>query len=408
MSHKLTSNLILNHIHKTLICKRLLINQRLSRQFSSGNEDNSDGKLDFGSKLDKNSNKPDLKSTSKSEEKLDYIPNRIKRRLEQKGLSLEDVEISRGPKQIEDLLESQVAPENVKQVPIDFLSDLDAQRRFNRNQEKHSFRPPNVSPEDTSILMFPGQGSQFVGMGKKLLRYPGVEDIYNRASEILGYDLLNLCLNGPAEKLQETIYCQPAVVVTSLAAMEKLKEEHPNSLNHVVAVAGFSVGEITALAVTETVTFEEAIQIIKHRAAAMQKASEAAAGGLLTVICDHKTQLRVAMVAAKEYCRTELQMEDPECSIANFLCTDVKVVGGDEAALQFLEKYGAEWGIKRTKRLAVSGAFHTNMMRVTGKEGWKFREMLQTVNFKEPKYPLHLNLDGKRYPSAAGVPRTAI
>ena len=83
-----------------------------------------------------------------------------------------------------------------------------------------------IDPRDMSVLLFPGQGAQFVGMGKTLLDYPIVRDMYEVASTILGYDLLALCLNGPKEDLDRTVHCQPAVLVTSLAAVEKLKEEN--------------------------------------------------------------------------------------------------------------------------------------------------------------------------------------
>ena len=94
-------------------------------------------------------------------------------------------------------------------------------------QAKHSYRP-KIEPRQTSLLLFPGQGSQFVGMGGQLLSYPNVEDLYETASKILGYDLLQICLKGPKEVLNKTVYSQPAVFVTSLAAVEKLKDEDPS------------------------------------------------------------------------------------------------------------------------------------------------------------------------------------
>lgn len=115
---------------------------------------------------------------------------------------------------------------------------------------------PKRDPLETSIILFPGQGTQYVGMGKDLLKYPVAKEMFESASSILGYDLLKLCTQGPIEKLNETVYCQPAVVVTSLAAIERLKEEKPEAINNCIATAGFSVGEITALVFAGAFSFE--------------------------------------------------------------------------------------------------------------------------------------------------------
>lgn len=96
-----------------------------------------------------------------------------------------------------------------------------------RKAEKMTRSKMKVDPTRTSILLFPGQGAQFVGMGEQLLKYPMVNDMFEVASEILGYDLRALCLNGPKEDLDRTVHCQPAVLVTSLAGIEKLKNENP-------------------------------------------------------------------------------------------------------------------------------------------------------------------------------------
>lgn len=86
---------------------------------------------------------------------------------------------------------------------------------------------PRKDPSLRSVLIFPGQGSQFVGMARGLLKYPNVSEMFSAAQKILGYDLLSLCLEGPEDDLQKTVHCQPAVFVTSLAAMEKLQHENP-------------------------------------------------------------------------------------------------------------------------------------------------------------------------------------
>lgn len=105
--------------------------------------------------------------------------------------------------------------------------------------------------------MFPGQGTQFVGMGKSLTIFPQVMDMFQAASEILGYDLLKLCLEGPAFKLDQTIYSQPAIFVCSMAAIEKLKEEQPSAIENCMAAAGYSVGEFAALTFAGCFSFEQ-------------------------------------------------------------------------------------------------------------------------------------------------------
>lgn len=93
-------------------------------------------------------------------------------------------------------------------------------------------------------------------MGRDLLQYPQVKDMYKLASSILGYNLLSLCLDGPKETLDQTLFCQPAVLVTSLACLEKLKATNPHALSSCIATAGFSVGEIAALVFAGSLTFE--------------------------------------------------------------------------------------------------------------------------------------------------------
>lgn len=119
------------------------------------------------------------------------------------------------------------------------------------------YQKSKKDPRDASIILFPGQGSQFVGMGKDLIKFPMAKDLFDLASYLLKYDLLKLCLEGPKEKLDQTRYCQPALMVSSLAALEKLKEERPNAIHNCVATAGFSLGEITALVFAGALEFEK-------------------------------------------------------------------------------------------------------------------------------------------------------
>ncbi|KAJ8938541.1 hypothetical protein NQ318_016912 [Aromia moschata] len=167
-------------------------------------------------------------------------------------------------------------------------------------------------------------------MAKDLLKFPMAKDLFELANYILGYDLLKLCLEGPKDQLDQTKFCQPAVMVCSLAAIEKLKEERPNAIANCVATAGFSLGEITSLTFAGALGFERALQLVKIRAEAMQLASEAYKGGMMTVMYGPDSKLNFACLKAKEWA-LDRGDEFPECRIANYLYPHCKVVSGSES-----------------------------------------------------------------------------
>jgi len=137
-----------------------------------------------------------------------------------------DISINKLKHQLDDAV-SALQPDTELEFPSDIEAETRKSEAFSRrDQARDAFRP-SINPMDTSIILFPGQGSQFVGMGAKLLAYPTVEKMYKTASNILGYDLLDMCLHGPKDVLSKTAHSQPAVLVTSLAAIEKLKEVCP-------------------------------------------------------------------------------------------------------------------------------------------------------------------------------------
>ena len=115
-----------------------------------------------------------------------------------------------------------------------------------RHPSKLASNKPGVDLSKNSVFLFAGQGAQFVGMGAKLLEIPSVKELYDEASQVLDYDLLNLCLEGTKLLLNQTHYCQAATVVASLAAVELLYHKQPGAVENCMAVAGFSVGELTA------------------------------------------------------------------------------------------------------------------------------------------------------------------
>ncbi|KAM4614904.1 malonyl-CoA-acyl carrier protein transacylase, mitochondrial [Polymixia lowei] len=254
-------------------------------------------------------------------------------------------------------------------------------------------RRPKRNPGDCSVLLFPGQGSQFVGMGRGLLKYGNVKEMFSAAQKILGYDLLSLCLDGPEEELMKTVHCQPAVFVTSLAAVERLNHQNPKAIETCVAAAGFSVGEFAALVFSGAMDFAEALYAVKVRAEAMQKASELISSGMLSVIGRPQAHYKYACLQAKEHCKS-LGVQEPVCSVANYLFPDGRVIAGHQQALDFLQQNSRRLQFVRTKRLPVSGAFHTELMESACEP---LREVLRQVEVRRPEINVFSNVDGKRY-----------
>lgn len=265
-------------------------------------------------------------------------------------------------------------------------------------------RRPKKDPGDCSVLLFPGQGSQFVGMGRGLLKYPNVKEMFTVARKILGYDLLSLCMEGPEAELMKTVHCQPAVFITSLAAVERLNQENPKAIETCVAAAGFSVGEFAALVFAGSLNFAEALYAVKVRAEAMQRASELVASGMLSVIGRPQAQYKYACMLAKEHCKSQ-GMEEPVCSVANFLFPDGRVIAGHQKALDFLQQNSRNFQFIRTKPLPVSGAFHTELMQSAAEP---LRDVLRQVEVRRPEINVYSNVDGKRYMNESHVRRQLV
>ncbi|KAB0796653.1 hypothetical protein PPYR_10714 [Photinus pyralis] len=261
------------------------------------------------------------------------------------------------------------------------------------------YKKAKRDPKDASIILFPGQGNQFVGMGKDLLKFPIVRDLFELANYVLGYNLLKLCIEGPKQKLDQTRYCQPATVVTSLAAIERLKEERPSAIDNCVATAGYSLGEITALIFAGAIGFERGLQLVKIRAEAMQLASEVYQGGMAMVFYKPDTNLNNALTQAKDWALAR-GAEQPVCQIATYAFPHCKIVAGSIEAIEFLEKNYKELKLKRIRRLQVSGAFHTALMDPAIKP---FARALETSDISDPVISVYSNVDGKVYRDAKHI-----
>ncbi|XP_053320424.1 malonyl-CoA-acyl carrier protein transacylase, mitochondrial [Spea bombifrons] len=286
-----------------------------------------------------------------------------------------------GPLEVSKLLEG---PQDVSKILEEAESEPNSARR---------------SPSNSTVILFPGQGSQQVGMARGLLKYPNVRTMFSAAHKVLGYDLLELCLRGPEEVLSKTVHCQPAVFVTSLAATEKLSHDDPAAIDNCVAVAGFSVGEFAALVFSGALDFTEALCAVKVRAEAMQRASDAVPSGMLSVIGRPQANYNSACAEAREHCKS-LGLENAVCDVANYLFPDGRVIAGHVEALQFLQKNSRKYHFLRTKMLPVSGAFHTRLMEPAVEP---LRKTLKALDFKRPYVPVYSNVDGKRYKHASAI-----
>ncbi|XP_065576929.1 probable malonyl-CoA-acyl carrier protein transacylase, mitochondrial isoform X2 [Artemia franciscana] len=269
-----------------------------------------------------------------------------------------------------------------------------------RDQSSYSFRP-SVNPSETSIFLFPGQGTQFVGMGKKVLDLPQVRELFLAANDILKFDLLNMCLEGPKSQLDKTMYAQPAIYVTSLAAVEAVRENNPRAVEGCVATAGFSLGEITALTFAGAFSFETGLKLVQIRAEAMQYASDLTPSGMMTVFFGADAKLGYALNLAKEWCIRQ-GIEDPECCVSNYLYPGSKIIAGNEEALHFIEKNASDFNIRKLKRLTVSGAFHTKLMQDAVSP---FSEAINRAEVQNPLVPVHSNVDGKMYRDVKHIKR---
>ncbi|KAL3320718.1 hypothetical protein Ciccas_000587 [Cichlidogyrus casuarinus] len=241
-------------------------------------------------------------------------------------------------------------------------------------------------------------------MAKNLLEYPGVKDLYERASEILKTDILRVCLEGPADKLTKTIFTQPALVVTSLAAVLKLKSQNTKMVENCVATAGFSVGEMAALVFAGALTFEQGVQMTKIRAESMQKCCDKYRGSMLSVSLGHESELRSAINAAKLYCVEKCNISKPVLKIACHLHAECKVVAGHAQAVKYLEDNASAFGIKKTSPVPVSGAFHTPLMH---QASISLKEKLTGIaeSIKSPQIPVVSNVSAEPYRNRESIPQ---
>jgi [acyl-carrier-protein] S-malonyltransferase len=225
-------------------------------------------------------------------------------------------------------------------------------------------------------------------MGKRLAEsLPAVARLYDRAAEVLGYDLAKLCFEGPADELDSTVISQPALFVTSMAALESLRAESPDVVLSCEAAAGLSLGEYTAMVFAGVMDFEDGLSLVQQRGAAMQEAADATPSGMVSILGLEPVQV----VALCEKARGAEVLQ-----VANLLCPGNIVISGTVAACERAAETAQSFGAMKAVPLAVAGAFHTGIMRPADD---RLAEALSRVPMHRPRIPVVSNVDARPHDS---------
>lgn len=233
-------------------------------------------------------------------------------------------------------------------------------------------------------IVFPGQGSQYAGMGKDFYdNFKESKDIFDRANKALGFDIKKLCFEGPEEDLSITKITQPALLTTSIAMYSAVKEKFSG---YEIMMGGLSLGEYTALTAAGAMDFETSVNLVHKRGNYMQSAVPVGKGGMLALIgCNEDDAVRFCKDVSEEH-----GILEP----ANFNCPSQIVVGGDIDAIEKASSIISKYNIKRAIKLQVSAPFHTSMLKSAGD---KLREDLQQIKFNVPAHNVISNVDEKYY-----------
>ncbi len=234
-------------------------------------------------------------------------------------------------------------------------------------------------------FVFPGQGAQFVGMGKDLYESNALaKELFDKANEVLGFHITDIMFDGTAEELKQTKVTQPAVFLHSVISALCLGDDFQPAM-----VAGHSLGEFSALVAAGALSFEDGLKLVHARALAMQKACEAVPGTMAAIIGlpDEKVE---------EVCASVAGTVVP----ANYNCPGQLVISGEVDAVNAACEKMKEAGAKRALPLPVSGAFHSPLMQPAKEE---LQAAIEATEFKAPKCPVYQNVDAQPHTDAAEI-----
>lgn len=232
------------------------------------------------------------------------------------------------------------------------------------------------SANDVAFL-FPGQGSQFTGMGKDLYdTYPAAQRIFDRAAELIDFDIRSVCFDGPPEKLTQTRFSQPAIFVVSMAALEVLKD-HPRSKDFVPKfAAGLSLGEATALCAAGAISFDDGVRFVRARGQFMDDAAMECPGLMAAV-------LGAELPVVEEACRIT------GAEVGNLNAPGQIVISGKKKNVEDAIEKLREMGAKKVIPLEVSGGFHSSCMEHACR---RIEQALKNVRIERPVIPVISNL----------------
>ena len=238
------------------------------------------------------------------------------------------------------------------------------------------------------ILLFPGQGSQYLGMGKKLAEsHEGAKRVLDEANAVLGFDLADLMWNGPEERLTSTDNTQPALFTVSMMAWAWVKDRGLEASY----AAGHSLGEYSALCAAGVFSFADGLKVVRLRGELMAKAGQARPGAMSAILGLEREALEQALAKASA---------EGAVVAANFNSLSQIVISGESAAVAAAEQAATELGAKKVVRLPVSGAFHSPLMEyaVDG-----LRAGLEAVTFSAPSVPVIQNVTAREESDPAAL-----